>query len=258
MTIRNKIVSIFLAAVLSTGAVVMPTGTVIDTAITASAEKFDGKIEKITKKVSGTEVTLYWDEVPSASTYRLYKRNSDGKTYKRYSDCKFKKTSDGRIKCIISGLAKNTEYVFAAASVKKNEYGDALVGSKKAVKIKTGSSSSSSKKITTLPDPSKVCSYLKYTDSKDTNDGERVIRLYTGLATYDNYEDYRKYLEDHGLCLDIVDCDMSTETHGTLFTYMYSVFSDSSKKNLLGTIMFGYYLYDDGSGVMVSIAMLRA
>lgn len=259
MKFRNKIISAALAAVLSFGAVAMPTGF-IETAIVASAATYEAKVENVTKKIKGTDVTLYWDDLESATSYRVYKRTSDGETYKKYSDYTLKRTSDGRIKCTIKGLKKNKTYYFAIAPTKKTVEGDILVGKKKTVKITTGSntsSSSSTEKLTYIPDPSDICSYMSFVKSELTDDGKAVIKLYSGMATYDNYENYKNYLENHGLYLEFVDGDHEVEDDGDSFTFIFNVYTNSKKTKSLGLISITYYIYSDGSGVYVMILTLK-
>lgn len=257
MKIRNKIMSAALAVVLSFGAVVMPVG-VVETAIVVSAEGYEDRVGNITAKVKGTDVTLYWDKISSATSYRVYKKTSDGKSFKKYSNCTIKEMSDGRVKCTITGLKKSTTYYFAVVPVQKTEDGDILVGKKKTVNFMTESystsnSSSSSDKLTYIPSPSSVCSYMSYTKSSKTTSGDDVMKIYTGEATYDNYEDYRKYLEDHGLYLQFADGNYSPASDGSIFTYVYGVYSSSKLTKFYGTIGIMYYIHEDSSTVTVTI-----
>lgn len=259
MKFRNKIISAALAAVLSFGAVAMPAGF-IETAIVASAETYEDRIESVTKKIKGTDVTLYWDDLESATSYRVYKRTSDGKTYKKYSDYTLKRISDGRIKCTIKGLKKSKTYYFAVAPTKKTIEGDVLVGKKKTVKITTESytsKSSSTEKLTYIPNPSDICSYLSFVKSSLTDDGKAVIKLYSGMATYDNYKNYQNYLEDHGLYLDFIDGEHEIEDDGDSFTFIFNVYTNSKMTKSLGMVSFTYYIYSDGSGVYVMILTLK-
>lgn len=131
---RYKLAACFLAAALSIGTYIVPS-SYSDVAISVNAEEASEVVSGFSYTSTTSQINLCWNPVSSAKTYRIYKKNSDGK-YIRYKDIKLFKTSKGRIKCIISGLLSDTKYTFAVSIVKEVN-GEKVEGKKKGVKVST-------------------------------------------------------------------------------------------------------------------------
>lgn len=241
MKLKNKIISFFVATILSLGTVLLP-ANFADTAITISAESYSDKVESITKIVDGTDVTLYWDGVTSADGYKLYKKCSDG-SFKKYSSYKIKKQKDGRFKCIISNLKKNKTYTFAVAPTKKSKNDKNIAGDKTIIKLTTAT------RLTSLKSPSDICDYLSYIGMNAD------MKSYQGITYNDDHTKYFDYLTDLGLYLKPLDPMYQKISHGEMYGYAYNVYSDEEKTNRIGRFTLVYSYMDDDS-VLVTIGIL--
>lgn len=104
--------------------------------ITVECEKLSApKNLKSTK--TKTSVTLTWDEVSGADSYRVYQYNSKTEKYEKVKDVK-------KTECEIDGLSSGKKYRFNVAALVKSEDGSYVVQKKSESKSVTTKSSSSS------------------------------------------------------------------------------------------------------------------
>lgn len=104
--------------------------------ITIECEKLSApKNLKSTK--TKTSVTLTWDEVSGADSYRVFQYNSKTEKYEKLKDVK-------KTECEIDGLSSGTKYRFRVAALVKSEDGTYVVQKKSDSKTVTTKSSSSS------------------------------------------------------------------------------------------------------------------
>lgn len=151
---KTRIVSSIMALIISMVFITIPNENALNIAVVAeAATEYTASVENITKKCFDDYIILYWDKVSSASTYRIYLKNEEGK-YNKYSDVKLAKTKDDRIKCTINGLEPGTKYTFKIVPLKKsnNKY---IKGKGKKITVSTkDSDKTNNEKISTkLPSP---------------------------------------------------------------------------------------------------------
>lgn len=191
---------------------------------TSAAYTYSGKINKINlEKATDTTLSLNWDKVKGAYTYRVYIKTGTGK-YKKI-DTKLT-SNDNTITAKISGLNPGVKYSVKICPVqKKNE--QYFEGQGKAVSVRT--SVKNMKSIGNLPSPTLASSNFIFDSVND--DGDNLI--YKFIADFDTILSYYEYLARNGY-----DYREYTQ-HNYKNISMWTVYD--SNDNYIGLLSFDLY-----------------
>lgn len=196
---HSKLIILLIALCLSFGFLIIP-NNLIDYSITANAaSSYSDSVTNITKKAYDDRIIVYWNELESATTYRVYMK-IDSK-YSKVTDMELSKTKDKRIKCTLLGLSSGKKYTIKIVPVKE-EKGEKIEGGSKVISVSTT--------VTTIPRPTAIRGIYYY----DTI-GEAAV-----FACKEKpLSDYEAYLEDCGY-----NIKLNNYSNDSLITYTYDVY----------------------------------